>query len=78
MKIFMYFIGYCIDNSSIPQCKCYKHYFGTNCEIKSEALRAIKTITTCSLTIACLAISLFITIIISMDVINFINWLKKP
>ena len=71
------FHGHCFDNSSIPQCDCYMFYSGSDCEIKSASLVVIKKISSGSLALALVIIIGFMTMIVTMDMINLISWFKN-
>lgn len=69
--------GRCFDNSSVPVCKCFKHYSGDDCETKSEELKRIKRTASNMTWVAIGIISLFYASALASDFGRLCKWLMK-
>ena len=69
--------GACIVNGITPECKCFTGFLGKNCDQLSQELQTVKMISDIASIIAYIAIAVFIGLIVSMDLMRFIQFLTS-
>jgi len=62
--------GICYSNLTLPMCKCFPGYSGTNCEIKSEEMKIKQIISNGAVAASILFFLMFTILIIFLDCVN--------
>ncbi len=65
--------GYCIQNQTDTQCKCFTGFRGDKCEIESNSIIVVKNVQWTSTIICIVCISTFWLLIIGSDVLDFLK-----
>ena len=69
--------GYCLDNGTVPVCKCYMGYFGDRCEQQDSSKKIVSKIQITSIIIVCAVFSFTVFIILANDGWNLLLASRK-
>ena len=65
--------GKCFDVASVPTCKCFANFNGTNCEIKSATLRVIESAIQSASIVAITFLTAFFVSLLVMDYLTYMH-----
>lgn len=69
--------GKCQDKGTTANCVCFYLYSGDECEIESNNKKMVKTVVSTSTVVAFIALALFYSIFIVIDLVNLVQFIRE-